>query len=247
LDYRNNENEYNEIITKDNNIKLESFITYTKDSITFAGTEAFSFVDLINGRANISIDYKLKGLFNPSTYQKNDTYQKKPLYHITDTFSNSEEMYLGVIPFTLEVDNLYWRITNQNGSWGIGVPNLETPGIINELLPNEFNNLHGYNRFDYDENGNVVANLMIEKKSGVTDIEGIQSRKLELRELELPQEIYELLTANCVRSSKLEVVTTYKFDVPFSTKNNDKIKSNIENDKCINGMITLRILFDVLH
>jgi hypothetical protein len=257
LDYKNIKNESNEIITKDNIIKLESFITYTKDSITFAGTEAFSFNDLISGRANISIDYKLKGLFNSSTYQLNDIYQKRPLYHIADTFSDSDEMYLGVIPFTLDVDNLYWRISNQNGSWGIGVPNLGTPSIINKLLPNELVNLHGYNRFVYNENGNIVANLMIEKESPVTDLEDIQLRelglreleirKLKLSELELPQEINELLTANETRTSKLEVVTTYKFDIPFSTKNNNKTKSNVENDKCINGTITLRILLDVVH
>lgn len=240
LDYINNKIGSNEVITKDNSMKLESFITYTKDSITFAGTEGFSFHDLISGNANIRIEYKLKSLVKPSTYQINNTYQKKHLYHVEDTLSENLEIYLETISFALEEDNLYWRISNQNGSWGIGIPDLETPRKIIKLIPKVIDNLHGYNRFVYDENGNIVANLVIEQKCLATDVE-----EVKLSELELPPEINKMLTANHAMTSKLEIVTTYKFDIPFSTKNN--VKSKVENDKSINGTITLRILFDVIH
>jgi hypothetical protein len=174
---------------------LEAYFTYDDKILKIDGVEAFDISDLLSGNANIAIKYRME------TKEEN-----KEAVTIDKT-----EIDLGVIPFFLSNEELYWRIYNGNGAWGVGDKNIGRPAILDKLIPRSIDNLHGYNLINEGNTKELKATIIL-KESEITEN---GNTKISLSSLNLPIEITHQLTANNAKYSTLEVIANYYFSVPF--------------------------------
>ncbi len=176
--------------------ELEATIDNSEKILNITGMEAVDKSDLLSGERSIQIDYRLAAtdLDNGVLLVGGEVYD------------------LGIIPFVLSKDEPYWKICNQNGSWGIGVPEIGIPKVVYELLPDSLGELHGYNTFTSYEDGVVKGTLTI--KQLVPDKN--TSPKINLTGLKLSDELNLEIVANELSSSTLVIMANYNFVVPFA-------------------------------
>lgn len=199
--------------------ELDATIINTGNIINISGMESFEMSELLSGEASISINYRLEDV-----NFKNDLQQVvKGKYD------------LGIIPFQLSVEEPYpfWKINNNNGSWGIGVPNIGIPSAIYELLPGSLGELHGYNNITYYKNGVVKGTITIKQLVPGTYV----VPEIKLSELGLSKDTNKKIIANKVESSRMEIMANYKFNIPFICSSSLQVQGNA----------TLRMYVNVIH
>jgi hypothetical protein len=174
---------------------LDAIVTSTGKTLTISGMEAVDMSKLVSGEASITIDYSLKAADS-----------KNGLISVADGMYD-----LGTIPFELSSDKTYWKIWNDNGSWGSGDPELMIPEAAFELLPKSLGDLHGYNSITANKNGVIKGTITIKQLTpSITVIPTIK-----LTSLKLSDEMNQQIAANELDTSNLEIKANYNFSVPF--------------------------------
>jgi hypothetical protein len=218
--------------------QLDTQIAYTDKILEITGLEPFSLEKLQNGTADLEIYYSLEETHTEETTI--DFYEKLE--------NRTGIVEIGEIPFTLSEDEPYWRICNENGSWGIGIRGIGIPEVIYQLLPENMNGLKGisYNGIQTQEN---LKNSKYKNKIVLiqqTPVEEKQS--ILLTDLKLPGNIMQQITANKVYQSKLEIMANYIFKIKIPSKDiNTDLNNCNENSLWINGKVTIRYTVDVKH
>ena len=199
--------------------ELEATIINTGNVINISGMESFEMSDLLSGEASIIIDYRLEDVD-----LKNDLQQ-----FVKGNYD------LGMIPFKLSMEEPYpfWKVFNNNGSWGIGVPNIGIPSVIYKLLPVSLLELHGYNNITFNKGGVVRGTITIKQIISHTYI----VPEIKLSELGFSKAINQKVNANEVESSRMEIMANYSFNVPFLCSNSLQVQ----------GDATLRMYVNVIH
>ena len=205
--------------TKDAKVELDATLMNTGNVLNISGMESFEMSKLLSGEASISIDYRLEGVD-----LENDSQQVAKGIHD-----------LGIIPFQLSVEDPdpFWKINNNNGSWGIGVPNIGIPSVIYELLPGSLGELQGYNNITSYKNGVVKGTITIKQLVPGSDV----IPEIKLSELGLSQGINKKIIANKVESSRMEIMANYNFNIPFISSSSLQVQ----------GIATLRMYVNVIH
>lgn len=192
----------------DKSEKLDAIIDNSGKSLTVSGMEAVDMDKLISGEASIRIEYRL---------QASDLED--------GLLSAADETYdLGVIPFQLSAENPYWKICNENGSWGIGEPELkleeiEIPEAVFDLLPESLGELHGYNHVTSSETDIVRGTVTIKQLEPCP----VVKPTIDLTSLKLSDELNLKIAANDLESSDLEIMANYNFTIPLAL---DQANSN---------------------
>jgi hypothetical protein len=194
---------------------LEAQVDYTDNLLKVTGLEAVNLEELLTGEAKLQIDYRMgfsnqydnKGPLGKAESNSGDTEPNlnKINNETTDTF------HLGKIQFHRSMDEIFWRISNKNGSWGMGIRDISLPDIIRKILPEYINGLIGDNNITSISKEAIHGTITI-----YTDYP--QARELSnitLDNFDLPKEIINKIIANGEKSSKLEVVANYNFYVPL--------------------------------
>jgi hypothetical protein len=156
---------------------------------------------------------------------------------------------IGEVPLTLSADEPYWRICNENGSWGIGIRGIGIPEVIYQLLPDRVYGLKGinYSGIQTEENskeyGNYKNKIVLLQRTPVEERQSIP-----LTGLQLPKDIISQITADRVSQSKLEIMANYTFmiKVPYGNTSREFINCK-ENPLWIKGKVTIRYGVDVIH
>ena len=180
----------------DKSEKLDAIISNSGKRLEVSGMEAVDMDQFLSGVASIRIDYRLEA----SDHQKG-------LLDIAD-----ETYDLGAIPFELSIDEPYWKICNQYGSWGIGKADIGTPAAVVELLPESLGELHGYNRVVSHSNGIVRGTITIQQLNpGI-----VEKPEIDLTSFNFSDEMNLEIADNELESSDLEVVANYNFSIPLA-------------------------------
>ncbi len=180
----------------DKSEKLDAIISNSGKRINISGVEAVDMDKLLSGEASIRIEYRLEA----SDHQKG-------LLSIADKTYD-----LGTIPFELSVDEPYWKICNQYGSWGVGEPSIGIPSAVVDLLPESLGELHGYNRVVSNNNGIVRGTITIQQLNP----DKVEKPEIDLTSLNLSDEINLQIADNELESSDLEVMANYNFSIPLA-------------------------------
>ena len=178
-----------EHVKQDMGYPLEAYIEHNYKTLNISGVEAFNLNDFKNGRVNLAIDYSL-------TKEKD---------HVSSGSTKVGIYDLGSIPFFSAGNNPYWRIVNQNGSWGIGIPDIGIPDKILELIPENLTGFSGYNMVNSINQDAVKGTVVIGKFLPHTG----EITEIKLSSLGLPQKINQELCANGEKESTLEIKTNY--------------------------------------
>lgn len=216
---------------------LDAFMEYNDKTLNISGVEAFVLEDLQNGKVSLAIDYLM-------------LHGKKQ-----DKAANvSIGIYgLGNIPFFLSLDEPYWRLSNSQGVWGIGIPDIGIPDEIYKLIPENLSDLYGYNTITSYNNGVVKGSITIGKF--ITGMS--KTPEINLSSLGLSNEINQEIIANKEESSTLEIMANYYFSVPFGL-NKETSEEILEPTQAISydvltnrpkvqGKITLKSYIKVIH
>lgn len=179
----------------DKSEKLDAIITNSGKTLKVSGMEAVDMDEILSGEASIRIEYRMEA----SDYQKG-------------LLSTADEVYdLGIIPFELSLDEPYWKICNQYGSWGIGEPNIGIPPAVVDLLPESLGDLHGYNSVVSNNNGIVHGTITIRQLNP----DKVEEPVIDLTSLKLSDEINLEIADNELESSELEIKANYNFSIPL--------------------------------
>lgn len=219
--------------------QLETQITYTDKILEVTGLEPFSLEKLQNGTAGLEIYYSLAESHT----------EEKPINSYEKTENRERIVEIGEIPLTLSEDEPYWRICNENGSWGIGIRGIGIPEVIYQLLPENINGIKGisYNGIQTQENikynGNYKNKIVLLKETPVEEKQSIL-----LTDLQLPENIIRQITADKVYQSKLEIMANYTFKIKVPSKDiNMDLNNCSENSLWIKGKVTIRYAVDINH
>lgn len=217
--------------------QLETQITYTDKTLEITGLEPFSLEKLQNGTTGLEIYYNL---IDSHTEEKPiDSYGK---------IENREDISeIGEVILTLSEDEPYWRICNENGSWGIGIRGIGIPEVIYQLLPENVNSLKGINYRGIQTEKNLRSNNNYKSKIVLIQQTPVDKTKsISLRDLQLPADIIRQITANNNYQSNLEIMANYTFKIKVPSKdiNTDLNKGN---SLWIKGKVTIRYAVDVKH
>lgn len=220
------ENTKNTAFNESADTELDATITYTGKTLNISGMEAFAMSDLLSGEASLTIDYRL---VNSELH-----------YGLLQVEAGTYD--LGVISLQLSIQAPYWRLCNGNGSWGVGVPEIENiPFAVYELLPGNLGELHGINTIHSCENGVVKGSI------GIVQLipSEYEVPAIKLSSLELSDEINQAIVANQEISSNLEIMTNYNFSIPFELEQEESIVYT--NPMQMQGQATLRMYATVIH
>lgn len=219
--------------------QLETQITYTDKILEITGLEPFSLEKLQNGTAGLEIYYSLAESHT----------EEKPINSYEKTENREGIVEIGEIPLILSEDEPYWRICNENGSWGIGIRGIGIPEVVYQLLPENINGIKGisYNGIQTQENiknnGNYKNKIVLLKQTPVEEKQSIL-----LTDLQLPENIIRQITADKIYQSKLEIMANYTFKIKVPSKDiNTDLNNCSENSLWIKGKVTIRYAVDVKH
>lgn len=217
--------------------QLETQITYTDKVLRITGLEPFSLEELQNGSAGLEIYYSI-------VQSNTDENQRDTL--LKNMEGNTK---IGEVVLTLSEDEPYWRVCNENGSWGIGIRDIGIPEVIYGLLPDKVYGLEGINYSSIQTPKESMNNSEYKSKIVLLQNTPIEEEKtILLADLQLPENVMKQITANEVHKSNLEIITnyTYKIKIPL-----DGTSTNLYNSKknplWIEGKITIRYTVEVNH
>jgi len=214
--------------------QLETQITYTDKILKITGLEPFSLEELQNGAAGLEINYSFAQL-SPEENQKDSCIRSENKEGSTN---------IGEVVLTLSEDEPYWRICNENGSWGIGIRDIGVPEVIYELLPDKVYGLEGINYSCIQTRKGTMNNSNYKSKIVLIQNTPIEEEKtILLTDLQLPKNIIKQITANKVNKSNLEIMTNYTFKIKIPL---DGTSTNCKkNSLWIEGKITIRYTVEV--
>lgn len=211
---------------KGNTELIETEISYTDKNINIIGTEAVPMIEFLNGNGILAIDYSfIEKAHEPGTPDKQETPE---VLEVGETPEIPYQKQRANIPFYQSNEEIYWRVSNKNGSFGIGVPGLETPKIFEKVLPEEISGIYGENipaKVDKKSQkglANGLANGAVWLYSTNT---ALDLHKLTLDSLDLPEDISDKLKANGEMDCTLEIVVNYDIEFPFKV---DQIQYNMK-------------------
>lgn len=219
--------------------QLETQITYTDKILKITGLEPFSLEELQNGAAGLEIYYSLAQL-SPEEKQKDSCVRSENKEGSTN---------IGEVVLTLSEDEPYWRICNENGSWGIGIRDIGVPEVIYELLPDKVYGLEG-NYSSIQTRKGTRNNSDYKSKIVLIQSAPIEEEKTTLlTDLQLPKNIIKQITANKVNKSNLEIMTnyTFKMKIPLDSTSTTSLYNYNQNSLWIEGKITIRYTVEVKH
>jgi len=219
--------------------QLDTQITYTDKVLKITGLEPFSLEKLQNGTTDLEIYYTLA-----------DTHAGEKTIDSFEKLENRESIAeIGEVPLTLSEDEPYWRVCNENGSWGIGIRGIGIPEVIYQLLPENMNCLKGISYNGMQSQESLKDNGKYKNKIVLTQQTPEEKQSVFLTDLKLPENIMEQITANKINQSKLEIMANYNFKIkiPSKDRNTNLNPNEIENSLWINGKVTIRYTVDVKH
>lgn len=192
------------------------------------GMEEIDINKLINQETSLRIEYRL----SVPTSQA-----------LTDALANLKDSPydLGTISFERTEDQIYWKLCNKNGSWGVGQPRMDIPDTIYNILPANIKNLQGSNEINDCKNGIVKGEIIIKQPEEKSTF----NPAINLSELMLPRELTQQIRAKGVKTSNLFIMANYKFRIPMISEKEDT-NSGLE-DLEIEGVVTFIIKFTVHH
>lgn len=219
--------------------QLEAQFTYTDKIVKVTGLEPFSIEDLQNGKAGLEINYSI---VQSNTEEKHsDSFERNE--------NNESITKLGEVVLDLSEEEPYWRVSNENGSWGIGIRGIGIPEVVYELLPDKVYGIEGTNYSSFQTTKDTLNHSIYKNNTVLTQNTPLKEDKsILLTDLQLPKNIIRQITANKVQKSCLEIMTNYTFKIKVPM---DVISTNIRHDKIkplwIEGKITIRYTVDVIH
>ncbi|MGB8454829.1 MAG: hypothetical protein WCD89_21185 [Anaerocolumna sp.] len=229
-------NSFDLIHSKNTSSPLEAYMDYNHMILNISGVEAFDLTDFVNGNVNLAIDYRM----------------------IEDKNSNGTNVLVGVydlgnIPFFLSGDDPYWRIGNNNGVWGIGIPDIGIPDEVYKLTPENLTGFCGYNTITTYKQRVLKGTITIGKFLSCQD----NTIDINLSSLGLSDEINRKIIANGEKSSTLEIMANYYFSIPFEVnqETSEDIAGSsgaisydlLSNHPRVQGKITLKKRIKVIH
>lgn len=225
--------------------QLESQITYTDKIVKLIGLEPISIEDLQSGKVGLDFYYSV---IQSNTEEKQSDFFERNVNNENNEYKESITK-LGEVLFHLSEDEPYWRISNENGSWGIGIRDIGIPEVIYELLPDKVYGMEGIHDSSLQATNDTLNNSIYKNNIRLTqNTPMIEDKTILLSDLHLPNNIMKQITANKVQESCLEIMTNYTFKVKVPL---DGISTNISNYQIkplwIEGKITIRYTVDVKH
>jgi hypothetical protein len=213
--YRNKDND---TTLKSREYNLSAFITPNMNQIDISGVEPVLLKDFLCNTLNLEIDYSII---------KVDLQKKEVKWN-----KNELEKQNGSINLILSEQDPYWRISNQNGVWGVGIPNIGIPQMIKEILPKKLEDV----RIEYSSEIGKV-NILNGKITLLSPEDSTyEFSNINLSDLKLSKQLNQQIIKNQVGSSDLEIIANYDFSIP------------IEKEKLsIKGTVTFAIYIRVIH
>ena len=232
--------------------QLETQITYTDKILKITGLEPFSLEELQNGAAGLEIYYSF-AQSNPACLLRKDllipSLDEKKKTSCIRSENRESSTNIGEVVLTLSEDDPYWRISNENGSWGIGIRDIGVPEVIYELLPDKVYGLEGINYSCNQTRKGTINNSDWKGKIVLIQNVPIEEEKIILlTDLQLPKNIMKQITANKVSKSNLEIMANYTFKIKIPLDGTSTNSYNYKKDSLwIEGKITIRYTVEVKH
>lgn len=208
---------------------VETEVQYMDNQVKFNGLEPIKINELLSNEAKLEINYRMV---------RYNTSRDSITIPISDTF------YMGEIPLNLTNDEIYWKLSNKNGSWGVGTSFIGNQQVIEDILPKCIAGIVGTNTIRLNNKGIIKGTISLCGKDG----QAINFNQIRLDKLKLPNKLLEEITANGVETSKLQIVANYAFTIPMES--DLEFDTNYKNAKSIKRMdnkITLQINTTVNH
>lgn len=207
--------------------QIDTEVFYTNNQVKLKGLEPIKVTQLLTDKTRLEMKYRMVRMNSKIIF---------------DTIPISDTFYIGEIPLYLTNEEIYWKITNKNGSWGVGTSFISNPKAIEDILPNSIGGIVGTNTVCLNEKGILEGTISLNAKDG----QAIQLNDISLDKLNLPKMLLNEVKANGVQSSNLQIVANYEFSIPLQ----DDLDLDNNNKKFIKRMdnkITLQMNTIVNH
>lgn len=196
LDYVGDKNSIN--LEKYN---LDAYIFPSNKELVISGIEPVELKDFLEKDFNFNIEYSI---IKEDQTNCQLTWNKDELINTVDNIS-----------FTLSEDEPYWRLSNGNGVWGVGIPNIGVPELIYDILPKEINDV------SIEQSAEISNALFLNGKITLIAPEknNFMIQEIKLKDFNLPKEIIKKIIEKQSISSNLEIMANYNFRIPIHKEN----------------------------
>ncbi|MDF2590416.1 MAG: hypothetical protein K0S41_4259 [Anaerocolumna sp.] len=180
---------------------LDAYIFPSNKELVISGIEPVELKDFLEKDFNFNIEYSI---IKEDQTNCQLTWNKDELINTVDNIS-----------FTLSEDEPYWRISNSNGVWGVGIPNIGVPELIYDILPKKINDV------SIEQSAEISNALFLNGK--ITLIAPEKNNfiipEIKLKDFKLPKEINKQIIEKQSISSNLEIMANYNFRIPIHKEN----------------------------
>lgn len=243
----NNQNDYKITL---NDTEVDAYVIQSLQTLEVQCVEAINLFQLWEDKAVIGIEYGIietaKDNILETLEQESET-ESSSWKKVLTTEDVEKEDVLGhcVMMMTLDEDNIFWRINNQNGSYGVGAGPYIIPSGVLELLPRKIEQFLGINHYKEEEAGVFHGFFFFTPDVQQDKVPSWIKKELSFQTLGLSNKIKRMLFKNNESSAILEIKANYKFTLPLELYSTSKDSKNILRNKKIQGFLTLQFMYQI--